>query len=163
MKTIAGIAIMLFITYSCAAQVSYYKGEWTVKNKTDLFNCLCKLEIKNNTSVVAEFAWTFISIDSTNTELLDSYKNKKGKTGIEYTEGTFNPATGDINLIAVRLADPHEILGMTKYQLKFSFDKMAIYGTTTGIENDEPGLFYAVAMKKSEGSQKFNVLKNKVQ
>jgi hypothetical protein len=157
MKKVFGLIILIFFTTFSQAQTSYFQGEWTVKNESVLFTCICKLEIKN-TVVAAEFAWTFITIDSTNSELIEFYKNKKGNAGIEYTEGNYNQATGDIDLVAVRLDDPNEILGMTKYQLKYSLGKKAIYGTTTGIDDEEPGIFYAVLLKNSQGAKKFKAL-----
>ncbi len=156
------ITLLLLLSFHVAvSQVTYYKGEWRVPGKADLFTCICKLEIQQDSVITAEYAWVFQIIDSTNTELLELYKNKNGKTGIEFAKGTYHPGTGDIYLEATGLDDPHEILGMTKYLLKMSADKQTLYGNTLGVETDDPGLFCAVKMKSS-GRKKYDKLKQSV-
>jgi len=88
------------------------------------------------------------------------YKGKKGKTGIEYTAGTYTASTQDVFLSTTELADPHEILGKGKYFLKISLDKQVIYGRTTSMEGTDPGLFYAI--KTNMSSAEFEKLKEKV-
>jgi hypothetical protein len=161
MKKHLTIIILFFAGLCSQAQVAYFKGEWTTENKSDLFTCICKLEIKEKT-VKAEFAWKYLAIDSTDAVMVEMYNNKKGKTGIEYANGTYNPATGDIYLKATELDDPNVILGMTIYNIKYAVDKKAIYGITNDFEGNNPGLFYAMAMDRSIGEKEFLSLKKSV-
>ena len=161
MKRICFAAFLLFLVHASMSQVTYYKGEWRVPDKTDLFTCICKIDIQKGAAVEAEFIWIFKAIDSTNEEMMKMYEGKQGKKGIEFTKGTYNPATGDIYLEATQLRDPDVILGMAKYFLKLSANKKTVYGTTKNIVGDEPGVFYAVRMKSS-GSKEFEMLKKSV-
>ena len=108
-----------------------------------------------------EFIWKYISIDSNNAELVEAYKNKKDKTAIEYTEGRYEAGTGDIYLQTESMTDPHHIIGPSKYFLKLSADKQALYGTTTNPNGEEPGLIYAIKMSSS-AAKEFNDLKSKI-
>lgn len=161
MKKILSAVILCFFMYSSIAQTNYYRGEWTVKDKTTLFTCLCKIEIQKDGIVRTEFIWKYISIDSNNTELVQAYKDKKGKTGIEYSEGRYEAGTGDIYLQTESMTDPHHILGPSKYYIRLSADKQALYGTTTNPNGEEPGLIYAIKLS-SPAAKEFNVLKSKV-
>ncbi len=161
MKRICIIASLLFLVHTGMSQVSYYKGEWRIANTTDLFTCVCKMQIEKDNTVKAEFVWIFKSTDSTDTNMMEAYNGKKGKIGIEFVEGTYSPVTADISLEATSLADPDLIIGLTKYSLKLSADKQMIYGTTIALEGGEPGLFCAVKMNSS-GNKEFITLKNRV-
>lgn len=155
------VFILILVGLCSQAQVAYFKGEWTTENKSDLFTCISKFEI-NDKEVKAEFVWTYLAIDSTDNVMIEMYNNKKGKTGIEYANGTYNPVTGDIKLKATELDDPNVILGMTIYNIKYAADKKAIYGTTTGIGYDNPGLFFAMVLEKSKGEKEFITFKKSV-
>ena len=163
MRKFIGTTALSLICLTGIGQVTYYKGEWTIANKTDLFTCLLRIETSNDTMITGEFIWTYIAIDSADAVMMDAYKDKKSKTGIEYTEGTYNPVTRDFFLETVRLTDPHELLGKTKYSIKLSADKKVLYGTTTDPEEGNPGLYYAVRMKTSAGLKEFTGQKNKVE
>ena len=162
MKKIISTAALLLIVYTCFAQVTYYIGEWTVKDKPDLFTCVCKIEIQNDGIVKGELIWTYISIDSSNAELAKAYKGKEGRSGIEYVEGIYKAAIKDIYLETIKLTDPWKILGSTKYLIKLSADQQVLYGITTALNDEEPGLFYAAKMQLS-GEKKFHSLKTKIQ
>ncbi len=161
MKKIISSAILLFFVQYGLAQVTYYKGEWTVKNKKDLFTCLCKIDFQKDGTVNGEFIWKYISIDGGHAELVEMYKGKINKMGIEFTEGNYYAGTGDIYLETKKLADPDRILGSTKYFIKISADKKALYGTTTNLNGEDPGLIYAVKMNSS-AAKEFSGLKSKI-
>jgi hypothetical protein len=161
MKRICIITSLLFLVHTGMTQVSYYKGEWRIANTTDLFACVCKMQIQKDNTVKAEFIWIYKSIDSTDENMMETYKGKKEKAGIEFAEGTYSPVTGDISLEATSLTDPDLIIGLTKYSLKLSADKQMIYGTTIALEGGEPGLFCVVKMNSS-GNKVFITLENQV-
>ncbi|MBK8608769.1 MAG: hypothetical protein IPL84_02135 [Chitinophagaceae bacterium] len=154
MKQTCLIFSLLLLLQSGFAQTSYYKGEWTEVNKNDLFTGLFKIDVKNDGTVNAEFVWTYLAIDSASLELLDLYKGKKGKTGIEYAEGYLNAKTNDLLLEGKSLDDPHVILGNDKYHLKLSSDNKVIYGTSDTNGTNE-GLIYAVKLKGTAGEKEF--------
>ena len=161
MKKNNSVVILFFFMHSCFAQSTYYKGEWTVKDKTDLFTCLVKIDIKKDGTATGEFIWKYISIDSSNAELVELYKGKKNKTGIEYTAGTYNAASSYMYLETVKHSDPDMILGSTKYFIKLSAGKQILYGTTTNLNGEEPGLVCLVQIKSS-AAKVFNDLKRKI-
>lgn len=161
MKKLISIPILFFLVYNGFAQAAYYKGEWTVKDKTDLFTCISKIEIQKDGTAKGTFIWKYISIDSNNAELVQLYKGKKGRSGIEYTEGRFNANTNDLFLSTSKLEDPNQIIGLTKYYIKLSADKEIIYGTTTNLSDEEPGMFYAAKMNGS-AEKEFFTLQNKI-
>ena len=160
MKKIISAAVIFFLMLSCFAQSTYYKGEWSVKNKKDLFTCLAKIDVQSDGTATGEFIWTYISIDSNNAELVEMYKGKKNYFGIEYTAGTFNAGSNDIYLETKTLSDPWKILGTTKYYFKLSADKQILYGTTTDLNDEAPGLVYAAEVKSA--AKEFNDLKSKI-
>lgn len=162
MKKIISAMALFLVVHSCLAQVTYYKGEWTVKNKSDLFTCVCKVEIQKDGTVKGEFIWTYISIDSSNAELVEMYKGKRNRSGIEYTEGGYKNTGNDLYLETTKLTDPWKILGTTKYLIKLSADKLVLYGITTNLNDEAPGLFYAVKMQSS-GEKEFHSLKTKIE
>lgn len=158
---------LLLLTFFCLAmfpaiaQVAYYKGEWTMVDKHDLFTGIFKIEIKNDGTVTGQLAWTYLETDSTDDFMLTSYKGKKGKQGLEFVEGKYAPSTHDIYFEGKDKSDPYEILGLDKYTLKYSADKQVIYGTTA-TEGTNKGLFYAIKMNNAAGAAAFNAAKMKV-
>ena len=156
------LGFLLFVSSDTAfSQTSlFFKGEWTVTDRNELFTCYCKLDILPGAVVKAEFIWTYLATDSSNQELVTYYKGKKGKTGIEFARGTFTAHTNDIFLSTTDLNDPETILGKGKYYLKISADRQAIYGTTATPEGTDPGLFYAV--KTAISNNEFDQLKSKI-
>jgi hypothetical protein len=171
MKKIISTSVLFFIAYTCIAQATYYIGEWTVKDKPDLFTCVCKIEIQSNGIVKGELIWTFISIDKSNKELAESYKGKEGKSGIEYVQGVYKTATNDIYLETTKLTDPWKILGSTKYYLKLTVgqkeaygiaDEKELYGVTADVAGEFNGYFFALK-KQLTGEQDFHRLKYKIE
>jgi hypothetical protein len=156
------LIFMLLFTLTCSfAQISYYKGEWTSKNKTDLFTGIFKIDIKKDGIVNAELLWIYRAIDSSNQELVNLYAGKKGKSGIEYATGNFSPNTNDLYIEGKEKDDPDVILGVDKYHLKLTANKQAIYGfSETGGTNE--GLLYAVKMNEAGGKKEFMAARAKV-
>ena len=158
--------ILILLLLSCFichshAQVTYYKGEWTKINMHELFTCIIKLEIDNKEHVKGEFLWKFLAIDSSSTSMMDYYKRKKGKTGIEYVDGNYNRSTHDVYVEGKYKDDPFEILGLDKYNLKLSADKKVIYGrTSTGGSNE--GLLYAVKMDAAIAQKEMKAAKDQL-
>lgn len=143
------------------SQVTYYKGEWTMKNKQDLFTGIFRIGINAAGKVKAEIIWTYLAIDSANKDLLEMYNGKKGRSGIEYGEGTFNPATNDFYFEGIKADDPFTILGLDKYHIKLAAGRQAIYGSTETQGTNE-GMLYAVKLKKVAGKKEFMAAKAKV-
>ena len=161
MKKFSLTFLICFMIHFLFAQVFYYKAEWSMKDKHDLFTGICKIEIKDNEMVKGELVWKFLAVDSTDNSMMDMYKGKKGKSGIEFVEGNYNPSTHDIFFEGQEKDDPCEILGLDKYSLKRSADGLVLYGTTaTGGTNK--GLFYAHKLKAVEGVMEFKTAKLKV-
>ena len=156
------VTLILLLSLQCGfSQVSYYKGEWTSINKQDLFTGILKIRIAADGQVKAQIVWTYLAIDSTNKDMLEMYKGKKGRSGIEYTEGYFSASTNDFNFEGKKLDDPFVILGLDKYHLKRSANKQAIYGTTETQGTNE-GMLYAVKISYAAGKKEFTVAKKKV-
>jgi hypothetical protein len=171
MKKFISTTALFLIVYTCFAQVIYYKGEWTVKDKPDLFTCVCKIEIQSDGIVKGELIWTYIAIDRNNAALAEAYKGKEGKSGIEYVEGVYKTATNDIYIATTKLTDPWKILGSTKYYLKLTIgqkegygiaDVNELYGATTNAEGEFNGYFFALK-KPLTGEKDFYILKNKIE
>ena len=159
-KFIFGL-ILFASTQTAFSQVSsFYKGEWAMTDKNDLFTCYCKLEILPGAAARLEFIWTFLATDSSNQDMMTYYKGKKGKTGIEFTKGTYTAATNDVFLSSTDMVDPESILGKGKYYLKISADRQVIYGSTASPEGTDPGLFYAVKIAMSNAE--FEGMKSKI-
>jgi hypothetical protein len=161
MKQILLIFLLLFTLQCSYAQTSYYKGEWTMLNKQDLFTGIFKIEIKKDGTVNAELLWTYLAVDSTRQDMIDLYKGKKGRSGIEYATGNFSAAGNDLYFEGKEKDDPYVILGVDKYHLKLAANKQAIYGTTeTGGTNE--GLLYAVKMDNETGKKEFSAARSKI-
>jgi hypothetical protein len=156
------VTLTLLLSLQCVfSQVSYYKGEWTTVNKNDLFTGIFKIGINAEGKVKAEIVWTYLAADSTNKDMVELYKSKKGRSGIEYAEGTFNPATNDFYFEGIKSDDPFTILGLDKYHIKLAAEKQAIYGTTETQGTNE-GMLYAVKLEDAAGEKEFMDAKEKV-
>jgi hypothetical protein len=154
-KIFLSITLLLALQYVFSqASVSYYKGEWTMVNKQDLFTGIFKIGINANGEAKAEIIWTYLATDSTHKDLLEMYKGKKGRSGIEYAEGSFSAATNDFYFEGKRADDPAVILGLDKYHIKLAANKEAIYGTTE-TEGTNEGLLYAVKLNNKKGEKEF--------
>lgn len=154
---------LLISLHNCFSQssVSYFKGEWTMVNKHDLFTGIFKIGINAIGEAKAEVIWTYLATDSTNKDLLEMYKGKKGKSGIEYAEGSFSAATNDFYFEGKRTDDPSVILGLDKYHIKLSSNGQAIYGKTQTQGTNE-GLLYAVKLNNATGEKEFMAAKARV-
>ena len=161
MKQLFITPLLLFSINCCMAQASYFKGEWTLVNKHDLFTGIFKIAVKKDGTAKAEIVWTYLAINSSSQELVEMYKGKKGKSGIEYLEGKFTAATNDFYFEGKEKEDPANILGLDKYHVKLSANKQAIYGTTE-TEGTNEGLLYAVKITNSAGKKEFLSAKAKV-
>jgi hypothetical protein len=161
MKNILLIFVMILAAYTNIAQVTYYKGEWTMKNKHDLFTGIFKIGIKKDGNVTGQFVWTFLAADSTNSSMVDMYSGKKGMSGIEYVEGNFNGATNDFYFEGKSKDDPNNILGLDKYHLKLAASKQAIYGSTE-TEGTNEGMLFAVKLTNDTGEKEFMAAKEEV-
>jgi hypothetical protein len=161
MKKISLAIILTFCLLNVFSQVTYYKGEWTMLNKQDLFTGIFKIGINAAGIVKAEIIWTYQATDSSNRDLLEMYKNKKGRSGIEYAEGSFSASTNDYFLEGKKTEDPFTILGLDKYHIKLAAGKQAIYGTTETQGTNE-GMLYAVKLKDVEGEKEFLAAKARV-
>ena len=161
MKKIFATLTLLLCLQSVFSQVTYYKGEWTMKDKTDLFTGIFKIDVNAAGKVKAEIIWKYLAIDSTSKDFLEMYKDKKNRSGIEYAEGSFNPATNDFYFEGIKADDPFTILGLDKYHIKLAANKQAIYGTTETQGTNE-GMLYAVKLKDAAGEKEFMYAKSKV-
>jgi hypothetical protein len=130
-------------------------------NKNDLFTGIFKINIATDGSVKAEIVWTYLAIDSSSRDLVEHYKNKKGKAGIEYAEGQFSATTNDLTFEGKKADDPFALLGLDKYHIKLASGKEAIYGTTETQGTNE-GLLYAVKLNDAAGEKEFKNAKAKV-
>ena len=143
------------LAISSLAQTSYYKGEWTTLNSTDLFTGIFKIDIGKDNTVSGTLVWTYISVDSSKSEMVDLYKGKKGKKGIEYVSGTYNPLTRDMSFEGNKKDDPDNVIGVDKYSLKLSTDRSTLYGTTNhGGTND--GFFLARKIDRAIAEKQIN-------
>ena len=161
MKKLFLIFILIFAFYNGFTQVLYFKGEWTTKNKHDLFTGIFKIEIKNDGTATGQFIWIFLAVDSTNSSLVETYREKKGMSGIEYVEGNFNAATHDFYFAGKSKDDPNLVLGLDKYHLKLAANKQAIYGSTE-TEGTNEGLVFAVKLTNEAGEKEFMAAKEKI-
>jgi hypothetical protein len=161
-KLFLTIALLLVMHFGFSqVAVSYYKGEWTEVNKHTLFTGIFKIAIKNNGEASAEMVWTYQAIDSANRDLMKMYYGKKGRSGIEYADGSFSETTNDLQLEGKRTDDPAYILGLDKYHLKFAAGKKAVYGTTETQGTNE-GLLYAVKIDNKTGEKELMEAKAKI-
>ena len=158
-KIIVSIAVLLF-SYAVSSQVLYFKGEWTKVNTTELFTSICRIEIKDG-QVSGELLWTYLAADSSDAAMVEYYKGKKGKKGIEFIEGTYDAATGDIYFEGKSKTDPSEVIGEDKYTLKFSANKQVLYGITDS-NGSKNGLFYAAKASTAVAAQEFAAAKRKI-
>ena len=161
MRQLSITALLLFSINCCMAQASYFKGEWTTVNKHSLFTGIFKIAVKKDGTAKAEVVWTYLAIDSSSQELVEMYKGKKGKSGIEYLDGRFNAATNDFYFEGKKKDDPNIVLGLDKYHIKLAANKQAVYGTTE-TEGTNEGLLYAVKITNSAGKKEFDAAKAKV-
>lgn len=159
-KIFATLTILLCLQYGYA-QVSYYKGEWTRLNKQELFSGIFKIGLDASDHVKVEIVWTYLATDSSNSQLLEMYKGKKGRSGIEYAEGNFSASANDLTFEGLRADDPFTILGLDKYHLKLSADKKVIYGTTE-TDGSHEGMLYAVKLPDAAGEKEFKATKARV-
>jgi hypothetical protein len=158
-KIFLSVTLLLALQYGFSqASVSYYKGEWTMVNKQDLFSGIIKIEMNAEGKTKAEIVWTYLATDSINKDLVEMYKGKKGRSGIEYAEGSFSASTHDFIFEGKKTDDPALILGLDKYHLKLSANKQAIYGTTETQGTNE-GLLYAGKMDRATGEKEFMAAK----
>lgn len=161
MKKLLATCTLLFCLHHGFAQVTYYKGEWTRLNKQELFTGIFKIVTDASGKVKAEIVWTYLAIDSSNSEMMDMYKGKKGKSGIEYAEGNFTAAGNDIYFEGNKTDDPFVILGTDKYHLKLSTNRQVIYGSTETQGSNE-GMLYAIKMNDAAGEKEFMDARAKV-
>ena len=158
MKKIIATGLFCFILQFLQAQVTYYKGEWTEVNSGLLFGGIFKLDMTNKDEIKGELIWTYLVADSSDQTLIDQYKDKKGRRGIEYVSGTFNPLTNDLHFEGKEKKDPSAIIGLDKYTLKLSSDKRMIYGKTDSNGKNN-GLFYGYKISTAEEIESFNAAK----
>lgn len=161
MKKAFAIFILLLCSQFSFAQVSYFKGEWTRVNKQELFTGIFKINQNKSGNVKVEIVWTYWAIDSSNSELMEMYKGKKGRSGIEYAEGNFSASTNDFTFEGQKTDDPYVILGLDKYHIKLSADNKVIYGTTETQGSNE-GLLYATKLPDAAGEKEFIAAKARV-
>jgi hypothetical protein len=111
MKKLLLLSLLCILLNVLNAQVFYYKGEWTKSKKHDLFSGIFEITIKGNGFVTGKFLWPYRATDSADNLMTTHYKGKKGRTGIEYVEGTFDAATNDFYFEGIKKDDPDDILG----------------------------------------------------
>jgi hypothetical protein len=161
-KIFLSIVLLFALQYVFSqASVSYYKGEWTTVNKHDLFTGLFKIDISAEGKATIEIVWTYLATDSTNKNLPEMYKGKKGRSGIEYAEGIFSATTNDFTFEGKSADDPALILGLDKYHLKLAANKQAIYGTSETQGTNE-GLLYATKLASATGKKEFMAAKARI-
>lgn len=161
-KIFFSVMLLLALQYGFSqAAVSYYKGEWTMVNKHDLFTGILKITIDAAGKTRAEMVWTYLATDSADKDMVEMYTGKKGKSGIEYAEGIFSATTNDFIFEGQKADDPALILGLDKYHIKLSANKQAIYGTTETQGTNE-GLLYAIKLNNASGEKEFMAAKARV-
>lgn len=161
MKNIFVVVLLFFIVQNSIAQPRFYSGEWTVRNTTTLYTCICKIDTKPDGKTYGEIIWTFKAIDKNNPDMVKYYKDKTGKKGIEIITGNYLPDSRDMYLQTITMIDPYTVLGSTLYYLKLSVDENAIYGGTLNPDGEQPGSFYAILDKKFTQRQ-FDEIKSNV-
>ena len=152
--------LTILLSLQTVAQVSYDKGEWTKINGGDNFTGFLRMEIKDSV-VTGEIIWTFVSIDSADANLVKYYKGQKGKMGIENVTGIYSAKTHDIQFEGLTKTDPDLVIGMDKYLLKLSIDKMVIYGRSLS-NGENNGLVYFYKINNGIAAKEFNALKTKI-
>src|SRR5436853_769128 len=118
MKKFLTLIIFLLPIVVSAQSTMYYKGEWSVPDKQDLFCCTCKIMIAENGDVDVQFVWVYKAIDSTDDVMLNLYRGKKDNSGIEHASGHYDQKTHDLQVTGFHLEDPRVIIAMAKYYLK---------------------------------------------
>jgi len=142
-KNIILLLISFLFSVLSIAQTNYYKGEWREQgNTTTLFTCIAEINFTSDSIVAGKIIWTYESIDSSDADALNFYKDKKGLTAIEYVSGIYHLATGDVLLKADSIDDKHEIIAPTIYYLKTGMGKTILFGTTTTTDDTGAGLQY---------------------
>lgn len=160
-KLLLAIGLTLFITMGNAQTTLYFKGEWTKKNKNELYAGIFKITITRENAVNGELLWTYLATDETDSFLLQHYKGKKGRRAIEFVEGSYNPSSHDMYFEGMKRTDPDDVIGLDKYSLKLSADKKALYGRTDDNGTNE-GMFYGVQMNAAAGKQELDAIKKKL-
>jgi len=155
MKRIIILCCLSCLFATGKAQTSYYKGEWTTLNSPELFTGIFRITIDKNNAVSGILVWTYIAIDSSKSDLVDLYKGKKGKKGIEYVQGTYDPANREILFEGYKKDDPFDVIGTDKYTLKLSSDRNVLYGTTYHNGGND-AYFYAVKTDRSLAEKQIN-------
>lgn len=161
MKRIILLSLQLILSATLFAQTNYYKGEWTCAEKADLFTGIFQITIKNGNAVTGKLIWTFRAVDKGAADMLEMYKGKKGKMGMEYVKGSFDNSTNSIYFEGIKKKDPQMVIGMDKYTLKLSKDKKVIYGKTDS-NGENNGLFYGIKMNRKKGAKEFIILRRKI-
>jgi hypothetical protein len=161
MKKLLVLFILCCITYGSMAQVAYYRAEWTKKDNNELFTAICKITTDQQNVITGELVWTYLACDSSDQIMMDMYKGKKGKMGIEFVEGNYAATTHDVIFNGTRKDDPDEVIGEDKYTLKLSANKQVLYGTTwaNGTNN---GLFYATKLPAAAAEKEFMLARAKI-
>ena len=160
-KILLALGLFLSVYFVNAQKTMYFKGEWTKLNKGDLFSGIFKITIDADNMVKGELLWTFLSADETDNFMVEHYKGKKGKYGIEFVEGTYTASTHDMYFEGKSRTDPNEVIGTDKYSLKFSADKKVLYGRTA-TEGTNDGMFYAIQVDGRSVIQQLNAAKLKL-
>jgi hypothetical protein len=160
MKKIVLFFFLLLPLISFSQTTAFYKGEWSVPGKQDLFSCTCKVIYGQNGNADIEFIWTYKAIDSSDDVMIRLYENKKGLSGVELASGHYDKHTHDLEVTGYSLQDPYVILAMAKYSLKVSPDKNLLYGTTSDLEDRSNGVFAAVKVNMTD--KQYNDLRKKV-
>jgi len=155
MKHIIALVCFSFLLTPGKSQTSYYKGEWTTLNSAELFTGVFRIVIGKDNTVNGTLVWTYLAIDSSKSDLVDLYKGKKGKKGIEYVQGTYNPSTREIAFEGYKKDDPYEVIGTDKYTLKLSSDRNVLYGTTYH-DGGNDAYFYALKTDRSVAEKQIN-------
>ena len=161
MKKLLPLIVLCTVFYSSMAQITYFKAEWTSKDKQDLFSGICKIETDDQHLIKGEIVWTYWAIDSADQAMMDMYKGKRGKSGIEFIEGNYFADTHDMIFTGQSKTDPYEIIGLDKYSLKLSANKQVLYGSTA-TEGTNKGLFYATKLSVVEGEKEFLLASSKL-
>jgi len=160
-KLLLALGLLISVHLANAQKTLYFKGEWTKMNKGELFTGVFKITIDANNMVKGELLWTYLATDETSDFLSQHYKGKKGKSGIEFVEGTYDPSTHDMHFEGKNKTDPYEVIGTDKYSLKLSINKKVLYGLTA-TEGTNEGMFYGVQVDGRSVSQQLIAAKLKL-
>jgi len=160
-KLLLALGLSFCLLLVNAQKIMYFKGEWTKANKSELFSGIFKITLDADNMVKGELLWTFLAADNTDNSMMEYYKGKKGKQGIEFVEGSFTSSTNDMYFEGKSKTDPNEIIGTDKYTLKLSADKKVLYGRTDSNGTND-GMFYAVQVDGRSVSQLLAAAKAKL-